>query len=163
NEFSKRFYSLSFEENEFYGHTIGEIQKETIRRYNNSFTNEEYVATMTQMVLQGDPAVKLYAPSKPDYAFHSNSYLLSKPSGEAATAVSKNFVLRVDVINLGKAINDSLSVSVKRILPDGKELATVSKKVKPIYYREQIELLFPNTDSTGSGINIFEITLDDKK
>ncbi|GGG06515.1 hypothetical protein GCM10011323_09010 [Pontibacter amylolyticus] len=163
NKFSKEFYNLAFSENEFYGSTIGDIHKETIRRYSNSistFSSEEQVSTMTQMVLQGDPAVRLYAPSKPDYAFYNNSYSLEGPTGESATAVSKNFVLRVNAINLGKAINDSLTISVKRISPSGKESALISQKVKPIYYRGQIELNFPNTDSTGAGINRFEITLD---
>ncbi|PKV76372.1 interleukin-like EMT inducer protein [Pontibacter ramchanderi] len=163
NRFSKEFYHLAFTDNNYYGHTIGDIHKETIRRYSNSitsFNNEEYITTMTQMVLQGDPAVKLYAPSKPDYAYYNNNYSLKELSGAAPTAVSKNYVLRVNVINLGKAISDSLSVSIKRILPSGKELTPVLQKVKPIYNREQIEIVLPNTDSTGIGINKFEIILD---
>ncbi|MDO6389164.1 C25 family cysteine peptidase [Pontibacter sp. BT731] len=163
NEFSNRFYQIAFSDNQFYGRTIGEIHKETIRRYiasSSLYQRGDHVATMTQMVLQGDPAVKLYAPSKPDYAFDSNTVTVRDESGEVAIALSKKFVLRVNSINLGKAINDSVSIGVKRILPNGTAQEPVSIKVKPIYYKGSFELVLPNTDSTGAGINRFEITLD---
>ncbi|MBF8963091.1 hypothetical protein I0P70_07535 [Pontibacter sp. FD36] len=164
NEFSNRFYQIAFADNQFYGRTIGDVHKETIKSYITSsslYQRGDHVATMTQMVLQGDPAVRLYTPSKPDYAFANNAATVKDQTGEIAIAVSEKFVLSVNTINLGKAINDSVSIGVKRILPNGTAQDPVSIKVKPIYYKEKFELSIPNTDSTGAGMNRFEVTLDD--
>lgn len=163
NEFSGRFYQLAFKDNPFFGRSIGEIHKEIIRRYytaSSTYQRGDHVATMTQMVLQGDPAVKLYAPSRPDYTFHNNFATIKDHSGEVAIAKSKNFVISFNTINLGRAVNDSVSIGITRTLPNGTVLPTVSAKVKPIYYRGNVDIIIPNADTTGAGMNKFEITLD---
>ncbi|MBX0334505.1 hypothetical protein K3G39_14780 [Pontibacter sp. HSC-14F20] len=165
HNFSERFYQIAFEDATFYGSTIGNIHGETIRRFNNSSSNldDVRIATMTQMILQGDPAVRLYAPSKPDYAFENNSFSVRDLNGEVATSVSEHFVINVNGINLGKAISDSISVSIQRILPDGNELAPFSVKAKPIFYKAQLRLAVPNVDTKGAGMNKFIINLDNIK
>lgn len=164
NEFSSRFYELAFSDNPFFGSTIGEIHKETIRRYytTNPIHQQrgDHIATMTQMVLQGDPAVRLYAPSKPDYAFENNTVSVTEESGDVAIAKSRNFVISINTINLGRAINDSISVGIKRILPNGTILPAVSSRIKPIYYKEKFNIIIPNADTTSAGMNRFEVSLD---
>ncbi|EJF09784.1 C25 family cysteine peptidase [Pontibacter sp. BAB1700] len=164
--FTTRFYRTTFQDNTFYGRTIGEIHKETISKMYKEYRVGDIdvnIATMTQMVLQGDPAVKIYAPDKPDYAFEDNNASISDGSGGNAIAASNQFVFKINTINLGKALPDSISVGIKRILPDGKELPIVPVRIKPIYFKEQINLEIPNTDTTGAGMNRFEIVLDNTK
>lgn len=165
NEFSSRVYQVAFADNAFWGRTIGEIQQEVIKRYystSSAYHRGEHVATMTQMVLQGDPAFKFYSPAKPDYAFENNNYSLRDADGNVAIAATENLVLTVNAINLGKAITDSVSVTVKRTLPDNTQLAPVIIKVKPILYREQLTLPLSNKEFTfvAAGMNRIEVILD---
>jgi hypothetical protein len=163
NEFSQRFYQVAFADSEFYGRTIGDIHRETIKRYNTAsslYRNNEDVATMTQMVLQGDPAVKPYAPSKPDYTFENNNFTIKDTEGEVATSSTEHLVLQLNVFNLGKAIPDSINVSVKRTLADNTKLDPLVIKVKPIFYKDRLLLTVPNSGIVAAGMNKFEIILD---
>ncbi|MHC2993314.1 hypothetical protein OB13_17650, partial [Pontibacter sp. HJ8] len=158
--YSLNYYQTAFSDPNFYGRTIGEIQKEAVRRYSDSHKGAYYVATMTQMVLQGDPAVKPYAPSKPDYTFENNAFSLKDESGQVATSISEKLVLEVNVNNLGKAITDSVDVSVKRTLPDNTVVESGTIRVKPILKKDQLSLVLPNTGIAAAGMNHFEVKLD---
>ncbi|MCP2045858.1 hypothetical protein L1278_003925 [Pontibacter sp. HSC-36F09] len=159
NSFSDKFYEVAFNDDEFYGSTIGDIHKETIRNAQVS-TNDVNIATMTQMVLQGDPAVRMYSPGKPDYTFENNQVSIKDARGDIAIAVSSGFTIAINAMNLGKAITDSVQIGIKRILPNGSELATVTNKVKPVHYKEQLMLHIPNVDISAAGMNRFEVYLD---
>ncbi|WP_299707190.1 C25 family cysteine peptidase [uncultured Pontibacter sp.] len=160
NHYSLNYHQVAFKDEKFYGSTIGEIQKEAVRRSADKANDQQYVATMTQMVLQSDPVIRPYAPSKPDYAFNNSSYSIKDKNGDIAISLSDPLVLSVNAVNHGKAIQDSINVSVKRILPNGSVLNPYIIKVKPIYFSDQLELALPNTDTTASGMNRFEIKLD---
>ncbi|PVY41120.1 putative type IX secretion system sortase PorU2 [Pontibacter virosus] len=160
-EYSLHYHQVAFKDEKFYGGTIGEIQQEAVKRYSaTGSSNLQYVATMTQMVLQSDPAIRPYAPSKPDYAFNNPTYSLKDNKGDNAISYSNPLVLKVNAVNYGKAILDSINVSVKRTIPNGAALEPHVIKVKPIYNSDQLELILPNTDTTASGMNRFEIKLD---
>lgn len=163
HDYTHNYYKIAFQDELFYGKTIGEIQKEVAKRYPIPALHDkrhEYIATVTQMVLQGDPAIRPYSPSKPDYKFTNNTFEITDQFGEVLNASSDKVVLRVNVDNLGKAISDSLNISVKRVLADSRELEPVLFKVKPIFKKDQIELTLPNVGSVTSGLNTFEIALD---
>ncbi|WP_299754416.1 C25 family cysteine peptidase [uncultured Pontibacter sp.] len=162
NRYTYNFYTVALQDPAFYGKTIGEVQRETIRRVLQISRSNFSIAMVLEMVLQGDPAIKIYSPAKPDYLVKPNSFDLKGRSGSLATAVSDSVVLSFDAQNLGKAITDSIYVSVKRTLPDNTVLEADTFKVGPIMHTSRIELTLPNIGVSSMGINTFEVTLDSR-
>lgn len=162
NNYSSNFYNVAFTDQNFYGQPVGDIQKETIRRaISASPNNWEYRAVVTEMVLQGDPAVRLYAPDKPDYTFQTNgARLVSNPRGETVTASSEKFDIEINVKNLGKALDDSLRIAVRRTLPDGRVILYPARNFKPVYNDAQLFFPIDNKNVSSFGSNKFEIILD---
>ncbi|WP_162427046.1 putative type IX secretion system sortase PorU2 [Pontibacter pudoricolor] len=159
--YSTNFYSTAFQDPAFYGKTLGEVQQQVIKRTLQSNPGDVTKAMVMEMVLQGDPAVKIYNPSKPDYAAIVNEAdIEGVVPGEVLTAAAEKFNLIVGVRNWGKALPDSVGVTVKRILADNTELAPELFKVAPIYYKDKIVLEIDNRGVTALGMNQFEVTLD---
>ena len=158
--YSSNFYSAAFSEEEFYGATLGQIQKESIRRVAQTSSSDIATAMVTEMVLQGDPVLKLYSPAKPDYLFKDNTFRVSATNGETVTAKSDDFFAQVNVTNLGKAITDSVVVTVKRTLPDNTVITYAPIKVGPILKDTKIQLKLNNKGMVALGMNSFEIKLD---
>nr|WP_262890443.1 C25 family cysteine peptidase [Pontibacter beigongshangensis] len=160
NLYTSNFYSTAFQNPEFYGKSLGQIQQETIRRVGSASTSDLAVAMMTQFVLQGDPAVRPYSPPKPDYQFVDGEVAIQAADGAVLTAATEEFIIDLGVNNLGKALPDSIYVSVKRTLSDNTTLLIDSIKVKPILKKDRIQLALDNKDVSAMGMNSFEVTLD---
>ncbi|HSI91765.1 MAG TPA: C25 family cysteine peptidase, partial [Adhaeribacter sp.] len=162
NNYSNQFYTTAFTDSAFYGKTIGEIQRETIRRtINTSPNNFENLMVANQMLLQGDPAVRLFAPERPDYLVKANGLRLqSIPAGTAVTASLEQFNLLIDVKNNGKAIEDSLVISVKRTLPNGDTIRYAGVKFPPVFNEATYPFPIDSRNVNGFGTNKFEVFLD---
>ncbi|WP_089319080.1 putative type IX secretion system sortase PorU2 [Pontibacter ummariensis] len=163
NLYSNNFYKVAFQDPEFYGKTLGEVQKETIRRVmrvnDPGWDTNWNIAMVLETVLQGDPALKLYSPGKPDYLFKGNG-AVQGIGGEQMTAAIDTFTVTVDVENLGKAITDPLYVSVKRTLADNTVLLTDSVLIEPVIQGRQVKLGLSNEGVAAAGMNTFEVMLD---
>src|SRR5690606_31698832 len=120
------------------------IQQKVIERLSyNSNTNSTTVdgtliAAVTQVILQADPAIRLYSPSRPDYLIQQNGLTVRGNNNQIVTSDSETFNLAVKVDNLGKAITDSVTVSVKRILADNTTFAYDPIKVGSITKKGEI-------------------------
>ncbi|MFD2513413.1 C25 family cysteine peptidase [Pontibacter locisalis] len=165
NLYSKAFYTKAFQDPALYGSSIGKIQQEVIRNVmlitSGTGNYDGALAMVTEMALQGDPSLKLYSPSKPDYYFKNKSFEVKGTDGEPVTASSENFTVSVNVGNLGKAINDSVYVTVKRTLADNSTVVTTAPfKVEPIINDRIVKLTLSNKGLAAVGMNSFEIKLD---
>ncbi|MBB6612079.1 hypothetical protein H7F15_13600 [Pontibacter sp. Tf4] len=159
--YSTAFYKTAFNDLEYFGKTIGEIQQQTIREVLSTRSSDLVIAMVLEMVLQGDPAIRFYAPSKPDYvAIENEADVVSAVEGEILTASAEQFNIVLSAGNWGKAITDSVTVSVKRTLADNTELEPVKVKVAPIMYREKLIIPIDNRGVAARGMNKFEVTLD---
>ncbi|MEJ8801694.1 putative type IX secretion system sortase PorU2 [Pontibacter sp. H249] len=158
--YSSYFYSVAFKEEKFYGSTIGQVQQEVIKRVALSTSNDIATAMILEMALQGDPALKVYNPAKPDYLFKDNSFSVSSTNGETVTAAADEFTITVNVNNLGKAITDSVTVSVKRTLTDNTVITYDPVKIAPIIKDRKAQLTLNNKGMAALGLNSFEVKLD---
>ncbi|WP_181163750.1 putative type IX secretion system sortase PorU2 [Pontibacter mangrovi] len=160
--YSENFYQVALQEEPFFGSTIGEIQQEVIKRELAKGTSWYWlnIAMVYQIALQGDPAVRMYGPEKPDYLIKENSFSLKGKNGDAGSAVSDSLVLSFDGQNFGKAILQPIYASVKRTLPSGEIVQTDSILVDPILHTSRVSLTLPNKGLESAGINIFEVKLD---
>ncbi|MBJ6118571.1 hypothetical protein JAO76_10235 [Pontibacter sp. BT310] len=161
NYYSSNFYTTAFQDPQYYGKNLGEVLQKTAERAMQSSQSNIVIAMAMEMVLQGDPAVRLYAPAKPDYAaIESEADITSTVQGENLTASAESFNIILGVRNWGKAITDSVTVTVKRILADNTEMESLKVKVAPIMYSDVLNIPIDNRGIAARGMNRFEVTLD---
>jgi hypothetical protein len=160
NMYSSNFYKVAFQDPAFYGTTLGVVQQETIKRVTQSTASELATAMALEMVLLGDPALKPYNPSKPDYVIHSNSFEVTGEDGGQVTASADTFHIAFNIDNLGKAITEPIYVSVKRTLSDNTVLLQDSILIDPIIKGRRLILKLANKGVGALGMNTFEVKLD---
>ena len=109
-----------------------------------------------QSTFHGDPALRINTHEKPDYAIEP-SYVHFEP--ENISVDLDSFAVAVIVHNVGRAINDSFVVEVRRTFSDG-SFDLQSKKVKAAYSDDTVRLFFYTDPIRGINRNDFEVILD---
>ncbi len=145
--------------NEDYQSSVGDMLKNTMHELIATVGNTDFYNVMTaeQITLGGDPAMTLYPHPLPDYAIEDQ---FVKISPTPLTITNTKFDLKVKVYNLGKAIEDSVRLVVKRELPDGSIIVLYDKFHQNLYYADSIDLSVPINPSTERGENKIIVTVD---
>jgi len=110
-----------------------------------------------EIVLHGDPAIKMYTDAKPDFVIEDPQVIIN-PS--FISVADKQFTLKAYLYNTGKATGDSVNVLVKRQYPDGTTAILLNKKIKSIRYIDSISLTIPVVSLRDKGNNTLTITVD---
>ncbi|MFN4930770.1 MAG: C25 family cysteine peptidase [Bacteroidota bacterium] len=139
-----------------YGEGIGVAMKEAIKTV-QVYSYDLLKDACLEMTLHGDPSVDINTQPLPDYAI-STPQVFTVPS--TVTADLDSFNLKVIVSNIGKAINDSIILEVKRTLPNNTAGGTFSKLIKAPYYKDTITIKMNTDPLNGAGINTLEIFVD---
>jgi hypothetical protein len=157
--YSDLFYRVGFADSVFIQRGVGEVQQEVAKRYLNLYGNSiSSITQVQQMILLGDPALKLFGTSKPDFAVENNSVTLQSLDGTPVTALSQVFALKIIVKNTGATTSKKLPVRVLRTFSDNSTVAYDSVFASPL---NQDTVLFRiRRDSRGGGQNTFTVTLD---
>ncbi|MDZ4716297.1 MAG: C25 family cysteine peptidase [Cytophagales bacterium] len=160
-QYSDLFYSVAFGDSSFMRKGVGEVQKETARRYLTSYgVSVASITQVQQMVLLGDPAVQLFAAAKPDYEINAGSASIVSLDGNAVTAQSDSFAIEMRVRNFGRALPEPMKVRVVRTLNDNSTV-TYDSVYAPVRYSETLRLVIRKTGNPAeSGNTLFAITLD---
>lgn len=139
-----------------YGKGVGRIIQEALLQ--STATGDLYARSHAlQLLLQGDPAFKLYSPALSDFLLNSNSAFIFP---ESATAQSDSFALAIVVDNAGKAISDSIEVSITRTLPDNSQITFPEFKIPSPLYRDTVYYWVKDVKEQHTGINRFQIRLN---
>ncbi|MBK5277957.1 MAG: hypothetical protein JJE09_03735, partial [Bacteroidia bacterium] len=158
--YSDYFYSIGFGDSTFIKKGIGDVQKEIAKRYiESNGASMPVITQVQQMVLLGDPAMKLFGSSKPDYETNDNSIYLESYDGSPVTALSDSFAIKVIVKNFGAAREVPLEVGLIRKFSDGSTLDYSSSFPSP-FFKDTLMLKLYKGQIDGSGNNEFSITLD---
>jgi len=156
-------YSLKLHEKigqTMYGETIGKCIKSTIRDIQNQSVNK---STYLQMTLHGDPAVVLNSRPKPDYTITISDVYTYPPD---ISADLDSFDLNMIVTNIGKAINQELSLKVTRRYPPEANIPDTTiyyLNFPATHYKDTIKLKLPVDIINGVGFNQFDIRIDDSQ
>ncbi|MEQ9229750.1 MAG: C25 family cysteine peptidase, partial [Cyclobacteriaceae bacterium] len=130
---SDLFYQVSFKEENFFGSTLGEIMIECSDRYFDLYGTSDLAKTQVlQMLLQGDPMVRLFAAAQPDYEILDVDLTAESYSGGPLLAALDSFKINLPVKNFGRTITDSLLVQVRRTLPQGEIIDSYAKFLRPL-------------------------------
>lgn len=138
-----------------YGLPIGKL----IQTISSQFpgTDEISKSHITQWLYQGDPAVVIYQPSKPDFAIQ-NSDLFVFP--QTASVQDDSFAVAIIASNLAKAVADSFSFTLTRTLPDGRRFTYGPYKKTPLLYKDTFYVWVPGKDNQMVGNNVFDVVLN---
>ncbi|HSK13032.1 MAG TPA: C25 family cysteine peptidase [Phnomibacter sp.] len=147
-----------------YNQSIGRhIQNSVQFMYNTLGTEYQARFHAEQQTLHGDPAVKLNSFDKPDYSIESSNIII-EPS--FVSIAETKFDNRIYYYNLGKAVNDSIVIEVKRqfpvssIYPNGFTETVYRQKRKAALFIDSIDVSMPIVSERDKGINLVTITLD---
>ena len=142
-----------------YGNSLGETNKAALQGLVNATGPFDYYSRMhiEEITLHGDPAIKLNLQPKPDYVIEEP---LIKINPSFISIAEDSFQLKIKVVNLGKAINDSVRIEVKRQYPDGSTSVIYNKKIKGIHYADSLLLNVPIIATRDKGVNKIIATID---
>lgn len=156
--YSNTFYTVAYGDSSFIYKGIGDIQKEVVRRFSGLGSSVAHVTQGQQMLLLGDPAVKLFDMNRPDYETNDNHVYAESFNTEPITALSDSFAIKIIVRNFGRADADSIAVRVERTLNDNTTVSYDSL-FYPVLFRDTLTFTVYK-DEKGFGNNTFTVTID---
>lgn len=150
--FSSKFYQKLG--NEFYGKGVGDAIQATI---SESISNFGIDLIKQQFNLHGDPSLKIYTFEGPDYLVDEASIKLEP---EHIHAQLSSFEIKFDVVNIGKAVSDSMLIRIERELPDGTRLLVTEMMVETPTNRSTQIVQIPTLGKLAHGFNKIFVTVD---
>ena len=146
-----------------YTKSIGEQVKSTLKTLDKTNSNADIgtQSAIQEFTLNGDPAIKLNYNPKPDYLTDPASVKLTP---NVLNAQLDSFKINFDVLNVGAAVNDTLTVTVKQQLPNGTILNLPTQKIAAPSYRYPLVLnvLMPKSDVVGLNKLLIKVNSDKK-
>lgn len=143
-----------------YGNTISKQINSNVNTFMNNpfYLNDNLLRLHCEQIgLNGDPACSLFSYPKPDYAIEDKGVKFKQLN------LTTNYdSLDVDITfhNLGKYTKDSISLLVKRILPNNAEEIILYKKYEGVANEKMLSIKIPTNGNLGIGINNLILQLD---
>lgn len=160
-QYSTMFYQVAFGDSTYIHKGVGEVQKETARRYLAGYGNSDLsVNQVQQMVLLGDPAVSLFGANKPDYEITTGGVSVISLDGSPVTALTDSFAVEFRVRNFGRTHPEPLPVRITRTTSDGSTI-TYDSIYAPVFYQEMLRMIIrKGLGNNEFGNNLFTVKLD---
>ena len=158
DQYSATFYGL-LSDSASLNKPIGYLQQETIRRVLARAPDGQALANCQQMVLQGDPAIRLFPFETPDYSITAGQLTVLSADDQALTTLSDSVRIRAVVQNAGQYRRGQLPVRVRRLV-NGRESGVFNLTLpRSVAYRDTLTLVVPN-ERDAEGPNLFEVTVN---
>ena len=140
-----------------YGKDMG---THTMFAYNNirSVSTDDFnFFHLESMILQGDPGVKTFGPTKPDYHVAA-SRISSIPVN--VTTDEDSFQLKIVAYNLAKAITDTVELRVEHTNPKNQTTTVSTSKIVNLYNSDTVVVTIPVDRLADLGLNKYKVTID---
>lgn len=157
HQYTRKYYEeLS---NKSYGEPVGKIIQHTIEDFQDTLGNRNYYNEMQilQKIFQGDPAIRLYSPSKPDFAINNQQVFITPDN---ASAESDSFAIGVIIKNYGMAVDDSIDLTISQTLPDFSTIDYKPLRIKSPYFVDTFYYYIKPDKDKFAGINKFNVKID---
>lgn len=154
NKFANEFHSQMAVGQ--YGESLGGVMTASIASFQNPSDNFNR-AHCRNFLYFGDPALQYYAPELPDYLGDPIKTFIE---GKDFAVDGDSLALVVPIINLGKAVDDSVLVRTKVSLPNGTTLTLQDHFVKSVYNTKEIRIKFLYRDNLFVGNIRFNLIID---
>jgi hypothetical protein len=138
-----------------YGRGIGTVIRHAIQDLEG--TNSPPIrALLHQYLLQGDPAVSLYAHPGPDYTIDPASVRIDP---DPVSMDQGSWTATFDVVNLGEHTGEPVPLQMAQRLPDGNTLNRLTDSIPGPPNRKTFQYAL-STQGSAAGINRLLVTLD---
>ena len=142
-----------------YGSPVGNIIRNVIQNLGGANPALDFFVRMhlEEMNLNGDPALKINSHPKPDYIIEEP---MIKINPTIVSVADNTFSIQVNMLNIGKAITDSIRVIVKRTLPDNSVVTLFNQNIAAIKYADSLLFSTQINPLTDKGLNKITVILD---
>ncbi len=144
----------------YFGHSLGEANSVALKELlikSKANQDDRTLSQALSTIFNGDPAIKLNINTEQDYLFDPKT-AIAEPSLLFASA--KDFNFKIDLVNLGKFIKDSVLVTVENEMPDGKRSVIFDQRVATVGGRRTLEFKIPILGEQSIGYNTLYLTVD---
>jgi hypothetical protein len=150
------FYNQMAKESNNYGKSVATILSAASKSIS---TGDIFIKSHCyQLTLLGDPAVKIYSPTLPDYSLEDNDLFIFPKD---ANAQMDSIAVGVILTNLAMAKDDTVKVTATRTLPNTNLKKTYSAVLsRPLYFKDTLYIWMPVDNITDVGNNAYEVTID---
>ncbi|WP_018343394.1 C25 family cysteine peptidase [Cytophaga aurantiaca] len=166
NQYSTYFYEFQFNDERYRNRSIGFVMRKVIDSIVSVNASIDVVsqAQCTQMNLSGDPAMRLYSPSKPDYAVYGDNQTAERKCALASlnglnVTAKDPFKIIIPVDNYGSTPNKTVDIIISRYV-NNVFVKNYQISLSPIYYRDTASIEIINSDGNYAGENKFIISID---
>jgi len=111
--YTDSFYDV-LADSSFSNQPFGSIQKEAIRRNINKYPTRSDGITAQQMNLQGDPAIRLFPATLPDYTWKADLLKFLNPNGKTLTTRTDSVKVQIGLLNQGRFKSENLKINILR-------------------------------------------------
>ena len=142
-----------------YGAPAGKIIQSTIKNIGGDNPSLDFFSRINieEINLNGDPALNFNSHLKPDYVIEDQ---LIKIDPAFISVAETKFTANIKWLNIGKAINDSIMLEIKRVYPNGTSDMVYRHNVKAPHYADSLTLNLPIIPTRDKGANKLIITID---
>lgn len=142
-----------------FGKTLGEITRDAMQQMINAAGPSDYYARLhaEEIAIHGDPAIYMNGQPKPDYVVEDAQVKIN-PS--FISIAEDAFDVKVRMVNIGRAVKDSIVVELSRQYPDGITESIYRGKIRGIRYADSITLSVPINPNRDKGLNKIIVDID---
>jgi hypothetical protein len=161
--YSDVFFAKAYNDSSLINKPIGIVHKEITNQYLSIFGSNPsplYLSQAQQMNLMCDPAYRLFPAENPDYEITDESLEIVSLDGNEIDALTPEFGIDVIIKNYGITSEDSITILVKRTLPDGDIIVQDTQYVAPVYFQDTVQVNVINNRPESFGQNVFEVIID---
>ncbi|MFD1875133.1 C25 family cysteine peptidase [Hymenobacter bucti] len=159
-----KLYELLFNNPTWFGQPVAQVYNEMVRQmqgrsaYQSAVGQEQLLST----TWQGDPALRLYAPAKPDFIASNATLSLAPAAGVSVITPTTPFVLKVGVSNPARITTDPVEIRVTRTYrPGGGRTAEVlTQTFRQAWARDTTYTFALSNVGDVYGDNTFKVELD---
>ncbi len=156
------FYSTGFYKSltkSGYNLSVGQNMMNALAQLKSSATFNDFFGKThgEQFLLHGDPAIKVYAQTKPDFVIEDEQVSVNP---NFISVADNNFTYKTFIHNIGKSVGDSVRVFVRRQYPSGATEDIFNKKIVSVRYKDSVVLVIPIDALRDKGNNSITITVD---
>lgn len=158
DQYSRTVYQL-LSDSIYLSRSIGQLQQETVRRVLAQSPGGYALANAEQMVLQGDPAIRPFPFTTPDFVLTTNTIRVTDTRNLPLLSNSDSVVVWAVVRNAGQVRTGPLPVQVRRFV-NGRAWGVYNLTwPRTVANRDTLRLILPNAGAVG-GLNRFELTVN---
>ena len=142
-----------------YGNTVGNQLKATIQDLGGNPASLDYYTRihLEEINLHGDPALRINNFAKPDYVIEDQ---LVKFTPSIISVADQNFKVDVKIMNIGKAIRDSMRLKIRQKLPNDSIKVLFNQIIPTTLYLDSFNLTVSINPLTDKGLNKLLVSVE---